>query len=326
MKLIDRQQGVALITAILMVAIATVAAVAMATRQQLDIRRTGNLLHGTQAITYAEAAESWARVVLERDANKNQIDTLEDEWATQVPVSVVEGGSIRGRIFDMQARFNINSLLNQNGERSGPAVERFKILLQNLDIDQVLADYLVDFIDADVELGFPAGAEDNDYQLLQPGYRTANRLLVSVTELRLVKGFDAASIRKLIPYISALPENTQINVNTASAEVLRTLATNTGGSPGISLADAENLIEARGIKGYESTADFMAQPVVQANQSAISQAVISVSSNWFQMRAIANIGQAHAEMSSLIQRVQNKTSVVMRERLLHEPLQEDPES
>ena len=49
MRTAERQRGVALITALLVVALATVAAVAMATRQQLDIRRTGNLLHGEQA-------------------------------------------------------------------------------------------------------------------------------------------------------------------------------------------------------------------------------------------------------------------------------------
>ena len=62
----DRQQGVALITALLVVAIAAVAAVSMASRQQLDIRRTGGLLHGEQAWAYVNGAETWARAVLRR--------------------------------------------------------------------------------------------------------------------------------------------------------------------------------------------------------------------------------------------------------------------
>ena len=64
------QRGVALVTALLVVALATVAAVAMASRQQLDVRRTANLLQGDQAYVYAQAVEDWARVVLKRDENK----------------------------------------------------------------------------------------------------------------------------------------------------------------------------------------------------------------------------------------------------------------
>ena len=45
MSTVNRQQrGVALITALLITAIATIAAVAMASRQQIDIRRTGNII------------------------------------------------------------------------------------------------------------------------------------------------------------------------------------------------------------------------------------------------------------------------------------------
>ena len=53
----------------LLAVLASVAAVAMAMRQQIDVRRTGNLLHGEQAYAYAVAAESWARVILRRDAS-----------------------------------------------------------------------------------------------------------------------------------------------------------------------------------------------------------------------------------------------------------------
>ena len=55
------QQGVALVTALLVVALATVAAVAMATRLHVDVRRTANLVHGEQSYAYALAAESWAQ-------------------------------------------------------------------------------------------------------------------------------------------------------------------------------------------------------------------------------------------------------------------------
>lgn len=313
----QRQRGVALVTAILMVSLATVAAVAMATRQQLDIRRTGNLLHGTQAYAYTEAAESWARVVLERDfkQQKSQVDTLEEDWARQVPISMVEGGSIRGRLVDMQGLFNVNSLIDAEGNKNAQALEQFQALLRILDLNDEIAYYLLDFIDENDEVNFPAGAEDNEYMLLQPGYRCANRPLASISELRLVKGFTREVMAKLTPFVSALPEPTPINVNTAPVEVLRSLANN------LSTSDAEALIEDRGDKGYEKPEDFLGHPVLQGAQPAVNAAAISVNSQWFQMLAVSDIGQARVELSSLIQRVQGAPSVIARERILRGRLQ-----
>ena len=146
--------------------------------------------------------------------------------------------------------------------------------------------------------------------LLQPGYRVANRPLVSVTELMLVKGFDRNAIDKLLPYVSVLPEPTPININTAPLEVLRSLARD------LTTADAEALAEGRGDKGYENVAEFMGQPALQGKPQAIDQTRISVESQWFQLLAVSDIGQAHAELSSLIQRVDKQPRVVSRERLL----------
>ena len=77
----QRQRGVALITALLIVALATIAAVAMASRQQLDVRRTANILDGDQAFFYALGVESWARRILVRDQRDGQIDHPGEDWA-----------------------------------------------------------------------------------------------------------------------------------------------------------------------------------------------------------------------------------------------------
>ena len=235
-----RQQGVALVTALLVVAIATVAAASMATRQQMDIRRTGGLLHSEQAYAYSLGAESWAQVVLARDKRDSKIDTLYEDWSTQPPVSVVEGGSIIGRILDMQGRFNLNNPVDGNGAADKDAIARYKRLLHRLDLDEALADPLVDWIDGNINVLFPDGAEDEAYLGAPTPYRAANRLLVDISELRLVKGYEPDIIEQLRPFVAALPEVTALNVNTAGAEVLSTVAGN------MSLADGEALLETRG--------------------------------------------------------------------------------
>jgi len=124
------QQGVALITALLISALVTVAAVAMASRQQLDVRRTGNMLEADQAYMYALAAEALAIQVLNVDRGLNQIDTLDDIWNEELPPTIIEGGMISGSIDDLQGRFNLNNLIDVTpGNNKGkPDIEQTKIL------------------------------------------------------------------------------------------------------------------------------------------------------------------------------------------------------
>ena len=56
-----RQLGVALLTALLVTAIAALAATAMAARQHLDSRRTLNVVQFDQAYLFALGVESWAK-------------------------------------------------------------------------------------------------------------------------------------------------------------------------------------------------------------------------------------------------------------------------
>jgi general secretion pathway protein K len=300
-----RQRGVALVTALLVVAIASVAAIAMANRQQLDIRRTGSLLHGEQAWAYVMGAENWAVVVLRRDREDSEVDTLGEDWSTQPPVSFVEGGSIIGRLIDVQGRFNVNNLVS-GGTASAENIEFYKRLLRLLDLEEALADVLVDWIDDDIDVRFPDGAEDDGYLLLETPYRVANRPLADISELRLVQGYTAEVVTKLLPYLVALPEPTPVNVNTADAVVLAALADNLG------ISDGESLVEGRGEKGYETVDEFKQEAALNARQ--IDDSLLSVRTQWFLMVSQADIGQGRARLASLIQRTDDELRIVRRQR------------
>src|SRR5690606_39085646 len=86
------------------------------------------------------------------------------------------------------------------------------------------AERLRDWLDPDQEASGAYGAEDNQYLLAQPPYRTANRIIADPSELRLLLGMREEHYRRLRPYVSALPSEARINVNTAGAMVLSTLA------------------------------------------------------------------------------------------------------
>jgi general secretion pathway protein K len=298
------QRGVALITAMLVVALAATAAVAMVSRQQYDIRRTGNLLQAEQAWLYVLGIDDWAGQILRRDRQNNTVDHTGEEWATLLPPLPIDGGQLSGGIEDLQGRFNLNDLV-VNGKAEPAALARFRRLLSALGLDPELATVAADWLDADIEPAFPGGAEDDTYLQGDHPYRSANAPFVSVSELRLLKGVDGEVFATLAPHVCALPTTVPINVNTATAPVLMSLAT------GISNADAEALIEGRGDNGYADVATFLQADVLAGR--TVPTNLVGVQSDYFVVTSQVLFGRISVSYQSMIQRGANgETRVLMR--------------
>lgn len=301
--MMGRERGVALITALLVVALATTAAVAMIDRQQLDIRRTGNGLQFDQAYLYVNGMEQWAERVLRRDARDNDYDHTGEEWATQLPPIPVDGGQLAGYVEERQGRFNLNSLL-RGGEPDPAAVGRFRRLLAALELEPDLANALLDWLDEDVEARFPGGAEDGIYLTKEPPYRSANSPMVSVSELRLLEGLDKEGYEKLAPHVAALPVGSPLNVNTATPQVLMSL------SDDIDSALADLLIEGRGDEGYETLEDFLAQPELAKLELPVEE--LGVSSRYFVVTSLVQFGRVNVNYQTMIERGDDNTTRVIR--------------
>jgi general secretion pathway protein K len=92
-----RQRGIALLTAIVVVAIATVLAVHIGTRAALDLRRTQGLVALDQGWHVALGAEAWAAEALADDAEESpDTDNLAEAWAQPLPPLPVDGGDEDG--------------------------------------------------------------------------------------------------------------------------------------------------------------------------------------------------------------------------------------
>lgn len=216
---VSRQRGLALITAMLVVAIAATTAAYLSLDQQIWLRRAQNLTDRAQAEVVRAGAEEWAIIILAKDAKDNpHSDDLTEDWAKPLPPLAVEGGQVTGRILDAQGLLNLNNLV-RNGAPSPADIGAFQHLLQSLGIDPNLTDAVIDWIDADSNAR-AAGAEDIDYLQMKTPYRAANQPMQSVEELRLVRGFTPQIVDKLRPWITALPQPTETNLNTAPKEVL----------------------------------------------------------------------------------------------------------
>ena len=298
-----KMKGVALITVMLILALATILAVSMTSRQQLDIHRSANIFNFEQAFQYVLGAELWAKQILKRDREDNKTDSFKDDWAMVLPALPVEGGQIKGQLEDLQARFNINNLV-QEGKPQKLYIERFKRLLRNLELNEDLSLVLVDWMDSNEEVGF-LGAEDNEYLNLSPAYRTANQSMEDVSELLLVKGVDYETYEKLRPFISVLKSNVAINVNTASAEVLSSIVKD------ITVEDAKSIVEERKKETYSKLEDFLQHPLLK--QKKINTEGLSVSSNHFQLNSTSQIERISIEYSSILHR-ENDGAVMLLKR------------
>ncbi|MCK5717333.1 MAG: type II secretion system minor pseudopilin GspK [Thiomargarita sp.] len=290
-----KNKGVALITALLIVALATITAVAITTRQQLDIHRTANIINGEQAYMYALGGEEWVKQILLDD--NNAIDSFQDNWAISMPALPITGGSIQGQVEDLQGRFNLNNLVDAQPED----MAMFARLLQILELPPMSAQVVVDWIDADIEVYIPEGAEDNTYL---PDYRTANTFLSSPSEIRLLKGSDKKSYQKLLPYISTLPTRTKINVNTASLPVLAALA------EGLKESELINIMSERNKKPFKSVQEFLIQDAFAGMQ--LNTQNLSISSDYFLFTAEVKIDRGHVHLKSILHRHNNKIRVLMR--------------
>lgn len=300
-----RQAGVALLTALLVTAVAAVAAVGMASRQHLDIRRTANVVEFDQAYLFSLGVESWARQVLARDRRETAVDHPGEMWATVLPPLDVEGATVSGRIEDMQGRFNLNNLVDGAGNAVADEIERFRRLLRALGQDERIADAVVDWLDPDAETRFPDGAEDPAYLEMSPPYRPANSPMVHPSELLLVSGVTPEIFEALVPHIATLPERSTVNVNTATIPVLMSLA------DGLTESEAEQLVADRGSEGYQTMEDFLAHPVLM--QRMVNIPNLAVSSSYFMINGDVRYGRNEIHLHSLVRRTQDaRLDVVMR--------------
>lgn len=286
-----RDRGVALITAMLISALATIVAANLAWDNALDVRRTMVLLNRDQAMQVALGAESWIINILHQDLEDSETDHLGEIWATNLPGLPLENGEVFGVVEDLQGRFNVNNLVDQNGVIDQEALQQFQRLLDALGLDRRLAGIAADWIDSDIEASFPDGAEDAIYSSLFPPYRTANQPLSSVSEFAALEGMDKQTFNILKPHIAALPGRTTINANTATPAVLQSLDEN------MTVADVEGLIAERESTGFgDIEASFLSLVTPDVLNS------LTDSTRFFQLKVVVQIDTVRVTLYSVLQR------------------------
>lgn len=291
------QRGIALITAIVLVAIATVLATSIGFAAVMAARRASATFGADQALLAAEGAEDMAGYVLKQSGATSGTDSPDQVWAQPYgPYPLAPDVTLQfAQIDDEQGKFNINNLAaGPGGTTDGEAVQEFQRLLQLVGLEPKWAPLMADWIDSDLTPNDPDGAEDSVYLGQTPPYRPPNMPVTSISELMALPGFGRDRYNRIAPYISALPPITKINLCTAPGVVLDALS----GKDEYGTASS-TLSELRAQGGcHPSTAEFntsLSQPQISTLAPRIG-----TSSTYFRLRTFITIGSARFSLYSLL--------------------------
>ena len=287
------QQGVALISVLLIVAVLTAVVYQLLGRHSLSVAQSRNTLGFDQALSYALGGEALARQALYEDFSESgpDIDTLQEPWAQAIPpFEIEEDGFLEIQARDLNRCFNLNALADEEGYEQH--LKRLKALLTNLGIPDTLADAVRDWVDMD-EAVYGFGAEDSEYLLREPAYRPANGPLAHLSEMRLLRGMEPEYLDILSEHVCVLPVQTlEINVNTATLPLFGALALNPNADP----AATQTLAEA--VREFADVDKFLAE----FPDFAPAAAVLGVTSSYFEVQVRAQVGDSTAMLTSLLHR------------------------
>jgi len=226
-----RNNGVALVVALLVVALATILVAALLDRGELALARTRNALRAEQAEAYAQGLEAYALQVLMLP--RDGADTATSPWAQPMPPQVVPGGMVTASMRDLDGCFNLNNLSPDASMHAqwDPVFER---LLAALGVDANVKFAVESWLDPSKA----DSADANAYLAQAVPYRPRGAQFAHVSELRLVRGVDGATYARLAPHVCVLPAGSKINVNTATVPVLQALVGTTTAPATLAVAQA----------------------------------------------------------------------------------------
>ncbi|MBC8130573.1 MAG: general secretion pathway protein GspK [Rhizobiaceae bacterium] len=255
----DAEGGVVLINVLAIVAIASAVAVTMLTLSQAAIERSQRFNDAAQALATCLGAETSVIIALRRDLEEApDVDHGREAWAMLAETAApIAGGTFDLAIADAQSRFNVNGLR----DGGSAALENFRSILVSLELPGEWAERAFALI------RFTGPVSD-------------------IGELQRA-GIDAAAIARLSDLVTALPGRTEVNLNTASQNLLAVLLKNP--------VAAAFLVSRRDRLGYLTKDDLDAADILLAPG-------VGFTSRYFEVAVDVRVGEAEQTLTSLLYR------------------------
>ena len=276
-----RQQGVAIIMAVLISALVAAMAFLLAGRQRLWLFQLENQQDRIAAAHVSIGAINLARLTIRDDGRNNRYDHLAEPWNTPIPAIKVEEGKVAGVLLEAQGRFNINNLI-KNQQIDSQQQAALGRLLERQGLSAGLADDIGQFLTQRLQSAPSANID-------------LRSLPVDLAELAGLPSINPERMRQLTPWLVALPEPTPLNVNFVAPELLVALI------PDLALSEAQRILAVRTTQPFESVAQFM-EKVPSARRRDFERWAWTVQSDYFYIYTEAWYGRAYLRYQALLKR------------------------
>ncbi len=292
---LGKERGIAVISAILIVALVASLAFSLSARERLWLNQMENRKDLSAAQAVAFAAIDLARLALRDDMRNSQSDHWLETWTVPIPPINVEDGKVSGHLVEMQGRFNLFNL--QKGGKINPTgVAAFQALL-------VVRNLPIDWAD---KIATALASQAAMLEGQQNGVQNFDRMLpvANLSELANLTGIDAGKLAALDSLVTILPGSTAVNVNFAPPEILVAI------TPGLALGEAEQIVSRRASAHFKTSQDYVSA-LPERLRSLSGRSSFIVESNYFLSEVESWFGRAHWRFHALIYRQQNRMPEVL---------------
>ncbi len=225
------ERGFALVLTLLVTALLVALTAEFIDEVFVDSSARANYVDGQQASLLAASGIEGAKKLIQ---TQGQFQSDLKPYSSRADLDLLsrlltiddENGAIQVTAEEESGKLNINALVSPNGQDNPIFRSIAERLFKKLGLNPRLIDALADWISTS-DVARTNGAKSPYYQTLKPPYAAKGGPMDTLEELRLVKGFDRATVERLRPYLTVYPNiagfMAQINVNTAAKELLASL-------------------------------------------------------------------------------------------------------
>lgn len=311
----SNQQGMAIISALLIAAVVAVIAAGMLTRQSVSTRALEADQQRVQGRWLLHGGLEISRQLLWDARQRDPLTRLDQPWAQRLSAQGFEG-----RLEDEQGKFNLRNLV-ANERVDEVQVQAFQRLCELIGISAGLSQRISQRVigsypyllnpqiveNTASKNGFDSGRATSPNASRKP-QSPKLPMLRSVDDLRSVEGVNDAVIGKLVPYLTVIPATTWLNGNTATAPVLAAYV------PGLSLERAQALINERDAgRWFINRGDFVNR--LRMPNLELTSVKVGITSDWFRLRGEARREQRRVSLDALLHRSEDRLPQVIWSRV-----------
>ena len=316
------QRGAALLMAMVIVTLVATISSSMVWQQWRAVQVEGAERVRAQATWVLSGALDWARLILREDARNGGPDHLGEPWA--IPLAEARLSTflasdsnntsdedapeafLSGKVEDLTSHYNLRNVVSPDGEVVPEELVVLKRLCENAGLPPALGDGLAQAMRQAV-LATLSVQTENAAVLDKLGGESGRQrapLQPQTYDQITWLGIDAATLERLRPYLTLLPEQTAVNVNTAPKEVIAAVV------EGLDLARAARVVQTRQRAAFKATDEVRST----LGPGSWNMARLSVKSDFFEVRGRLRLDDNVIEQRHIVQRSGDDVTVRSQSR------------